>query len=246
MLKYPLSTLLYIAKINIKDTIKDALRLKDNIDIRLSVTVKDKNGKIIKQHKQHSHSFLLNFLAILATLMLNPYGTFNNYYYFTDTSGAWVSLDNTNTKANVLLNMLDSANDSIYGIVVGNGTSPPTPLDSDLENQIITGTGSGDLVYGAHSIIPTPGTSEISSSQSTPQHGILPISGNTISFTVSRTFQNESGASITVSEVGIVTHSIIYNNVNNYILIIHDLLSTAITIPNGGVMAITYTISVTT
>jgi len=246
MLKYPLSTLLYIAKINIKDTIKDALRLKNNIDIRLTITVKDKNGKIIKQHKQHSHSFLMNFAAMLATTMLNPYPSFNNFYYFRITSGTWYSLDNANTYASDLFSMLNGANNSTYGIVVGTGTATPTPNDFELGNQIINGTGSGQLSYGAHSISPTAGTSALQAGTSTPTQGILTPSGNTTSFSVSRTFQNQSGASITVSEVGIMSNTQEYNNVTNPVLLIHDLLSSAITIPNGGVMAITYTISVST
>jgi len=246
MLKYPLSTLLYIAKINIKDKIKDALKLHNNIDIRLAIIVKDKNGKIIKQHKQHSHSFVMNFAAILATLMLNPYGTFQNYYYFMNTGGSWFDLDNINTKGNKVLTMLNSANNNLYGIQVGNGTATPTPNDYQLGNQIFNGTSSGQLTYGAHSVYPVAGGSELQGQSSPPSQGVLTPSGNTTSFSVSRTFQNQSGASITVTEVGIVSNSMIYDNFNNFVLLIHDLLSSPITIPNGGVLAVTYTISVTT
>jgi len=246
MLKYPLSTLLYLAKINIKDTIKDALKLHNNIDIRLTVTIKDKNGKIIKQHKQHSHSFLMNFAAMLATAMLNPFASIKNFYYFKITAGTWYSIDTSYAYQNDLFTMLDSSNDSSYGIVVGTGTATPTPNDFELENQIINGTGSGQLVYGAHSISPTPGTSALQAGTSTPSSGVLTPSNNTTSFSVSRTFQNQSGASITVSEVGIMSMTEEYSEVYNPVLLIHDLLSSAITIPNGGVMGITYTISVTT
>jgi len=249
MLKYPLSTLLYLAKINIKDTIQDALRLKNNLDIRLTVTVKDKDGKIIKQHKQKSHSFLMNFAALLATTMYNPYNQSVNWYYFKSTAGTWYSLSNTSagtTTYNNIFDLLDSNNDSSYGIVVGTGTATPTPNDYNLQSQIVNGTGSGQLVYGSHSISPTPATSALQAGTTTPTSGVLTPSGNTTSFQVSRMFQNQSGASITVSEVGIIAEVYAYNNVSIYVLIIHDLLSSAITIPNGGVIAITYTISVTT
>jgi len=246
MLKYPLSTLLYIAKINIKDTIKDALKLHNNIDMRLTIIVKDKNGKIIKQHKQHSHSFLMNFMATIATEMLNPYGNLNNYYYFRITNGTWYSWDNVNTEIHEIFQAMDGANDSTYGIVVGTGTTPPTPNDFALENQIVNGTGTGQLVYNAVTISPAGGTSPISAQSTTPTSGVLTPSGNTTSIQISRTFQNQSGASITVSEVGIISKAQSYPNVTVTLLIIHDLLSSAITIPNNGVMAITYTISVTT
>jgi len=246
MLKYPLSTLLYIAKINIKDTIQDALRLKNNLDIRLTVTIKDKNGKIIKQHKQHSHSFLMNFAALLAATMLIPYGSTSYWYYFKSTSGLWYSLYGASTPMNTIFAMLDSANDSSYGIVVGTGTATPTPNDCVLENQIVNGTGSGQLVYGAHSASPAAGTSTLNAGTTTPTSGVLTPSGNVTSFQVSRTFQNQSGASITVSEVGIISGVSTPASGTTYVLIIHDLLSSAITIPNNGVMAITYTVSVTT
>jgi len=246
MLKYPLSTLLYLAKINIKDTIQDALKLHNNIDIRLTVAVKDKNGKIIKQHKQRSHSFLMNFMATIATAMLNPYPNLSQYYYFRVTNGTWYSWDDYNTIIRALFEVMDGANDSTYGIVVGTGTTPPTPNDFELTNQIVNGTGSGQLLYNAVTTSPAGGTSPISAQSTTPTSGVLSPSGNTTSIQISRTFQNQSGASITVSEVGIISKAMAYNNATVTFLIIHDLLSSAITIPNMSVMAITYTISVTT
>jgi len=248
MLKYPLSTLLYLAKINIKDTIKDTLKLHNNIDIRLTVTVKDKDGKIIKQHKQHSHSFVSNFLSILASSLASSYNeTSGNYsygYYYIITSGEYAALNPGEWVIDQCFDINDSNNDSSYGIVVGTGTATPTPNDYNLERQIVNGTGSEQLVYGAHTINPTPqqiGSADYYTTTTTPTSGLLPVSGNTTSWQISRTFQNQSGASITVSEVGILT-----NTYNGFALIIHDLLSSPITIPNNGVMSILYTISITT
>jgi len=246
MLKYPLSTLLYIAKINIKDTIQDTLKLHNNIDIKLTVTVKDKNGKIIKQHKQHSHSFLMNFMAMLLNTLFNPYGTTNYYYYYKITSGTWYTNGEAATTVAFFFNMLDSANDSTYGIVVGTGTATPTPNDYVLGNQIVNGTGSGQLVYGSHTISPQGNTTNSGNLSSPPTTGVLTPSGNITSAQVSRTFQNQSGASITVSEVGIISKGVSASNTTTTTLIIHDLLSSAITIPNNAVLTIVYTISVTT
>jgi len=246
MLRYPISTLLYLAKINIKDTIQDALKLHNNIDMRLTVTVKDKDGKIIKVHKQKSHSFLMNFLAMLADLMLQQYNTFNNNYPFLSTADTWWTYAPNYTTVQNALTILDGANDSTYGIVVGTGTATPTPKDYELGNQIANGTGSGQLVYGAHTLSPAPSTSGEQGGTSTPSSGLLTISSNTTSFQVSRTFQNQSGASITVSEVGIIAKATLNGNTTGYVLIIHDLLSSAITIPNNAVLTIVYTISIST
>jgi len=247
MLKYPLSTLLYIAKINIKDTIKDALKLHNNIDVSLTVIVKDKDGKMIKQHKQHSHSFVSNFLSILASSLASGYDQeFNaSYgYYYRITNGNYAYYSPYAWIIDELFDLNDGANDSTYGIIVGTGTATPTPNDYALGNQIVNGTSSGQLVYGSHTISPTaqgigPGTS--GTTTSTPSSGILPVSGNTTSWQIQRTFQNQSGASITVSEVGLYTKT-----TNGVTLIVHDLLSSPITIPNNAVLTIVYTISVST
>jgi len=248
MLKYPISTILWLSKITIKDKIKDALKLHNNIDLRLTITVKDKDGKIIKQHKQHSHSFVSNFLSILASSLATYYFqsiTSNSYgYYYRTTNGDYAAYSPNEMVFNRIFDLNDSANDSSYGIVVGTGTATPTPNDYALGNQIVNGTGTGQLVYGAHQFNPAPqtiGSSTYVTTTSTPTSGILPVSGNTTSWQIERTFQNQSGASITVSEVGIYIDTI-----NGVALIVHDLLSSPITVPNNAVLTIIYTISVST
>jgi len=221
MLKCPISTLLYLAKINIKDKIQDALKLYNNIDLRLTITVKDKDGKIIKVHKQKSHSFVANFLYLLGTFIAR------SQYNWTDISG---SVQQFYTSGAYLVEILDANCDSIgtCGIVIGTGTATPTPEDYQLGNQIANGTGSGQMVYNS------------------PSFTAPSVSGNTISMTITKTFQNQSGAPITVSEVGIIVETDNNNNDVDYALIVHDLLSSPITVANLSILSITYTISVTT
>jgi len=225
MLKYPISTILWLSKITIKDKIKDILKLDDNIKVYVEVTVKDKNGKTIKYHKQRSHSFVANFLDIIANGFVNTGSGASIVYDFTSVAGTTSGTINT-----PFLNA--GSGNSSYGIVVGTGTTPPTALDYKLENQIANGTGSGQLEYGSHSFNPSSGT--------------VATSGNTSSIQISRQFTNGSGTSITVSEVGMIT---IVNNTSGtqyYVLIVHDLLSSPITVANLSVLQITYTISITT
>ena len=252
MLRYPISTLLYLTKIRIKDKIQDALKLHNNIDIRLTAIVKDKDGKIIKVHKQHSHSFVSNFLAIIASTLASSYfQSINNTtygYFFILTNGSYAQYNPDTYVFNALLNLNDKANDSTYGIVVGTGTATPTPNDYALGNQIQNGTGNGQLVYGAHTINPAPvsnGSISWYTTTTPPSSGLLPVSGNTTSWQISRTFQNQSGASITVSEVGLITETFTGTE-GVFALLAHDLLSSPITIPNNAVLTIVYTISVST
>ena len=82
------------------------------------------------------------------------------------------------------------------------------------------------------------------------QYGAVSVTGavtntstNTGYITVTRTFTNNSGSSITVSEVGLVASSVAFNQ---FYLIIHDLLPTPITVPNGSSLSISYEIQVAT
>jgi len=226
MLKYPITTILYLAKLSIKDKIQDILKLHNNIDVKLTITVKDKDGKIIKVHKQKSHSFVANFLNGLAQLFVQPSQTTGNKVY----SSVLTNGSSDYAWGNYAINA--PAGNSIFGIVIGTGTAKPTPSDFELGNQIANGTGSGQMEYNAMSFNPSSGT--------------VTISGNTSYFQITRTFQNQSGASITVTETGIIGLASNVSGTIEYVLIIHDLLSSPITVPNLSILSITYTISITT
>ena len=218
MLKYPISTILWLSKQSIKDKIQDALKLHNNIDMRLTAIVKDKDGKIIKVHKQKSHSFVANFMYMLATFFFNTdytwkdiNGTSNTYSFTNEAAGAYVS----------------GSLWRINSILIGTGTATPTPNDYALGNQIANGTGNGQMVYNSISFVAPS------------------VNGNTTSATIEQTFQNQSGNPITVTEVGIKTETL-GSSYWDYLLIVHDLLSSPITVPNNAVLTIIYTISVTT
>jgi len=117
MLKYPISTILYLAKLSIKDKIQDILKLHNNVDAYITIEVKDKNGNIIKRYKQHSHSFVKNFLIGLNTIFASGVGS---------TSG--------------VLNYST-------GIQIGTGTTTPTPNDTSLTDPIANGSGAGQMTY---------------------------------------------------------------------------------------------------
>jgi len=201
MLKYPISTLLYLAKLSIKDKIQDILHIKNNIDAYITIEVKDKNGNIIKRHKQRSHSFVANFLNGLLVLFQSGSG------------GTCITIP--------------PALNYSTGIQLGTGTKPPSPSDTALTNPIANGTGSGQMSYPSSLVF-----------------GSVVINGNTSSFTIQSTITNNSGAQITVTEVGLLSQTSYAETLSG--LLAHDLLSSPITVPNGTAITITYTISVTT
>jgi len=124
MLRYPISTLLYLAKLSIKDKIQDALKLHNNVDAYITIEVKDKNGNIIKRHKQRSHSFVANFLTQLL----------NALYYSYYCSGTCTVTYNPPLGYNM-------------GIQIGTGTATPKPNDTALNSPITNGTGAGQMQY---------------------------------------------------------------------------------------------------
>jgi hypothetical protein len=190
-----------------------------NVKAYLKIKVIDANGKCIYYRRYRSRSFVANFLRTIFT-NLSQQGVNN-----VNTSGGSYS---TNYHDSIIVN--DGSNDSSFGILIGSGTSAPTIIDSNLSQVISNGTSVGQMQYGAVSVT-TPVTN---------------TSTNTGYISVNRTFTNNSGSSITVSEVGLVAWSGNNFQSNQYYLIIHDLLPSPITVPNGSSLSISYEIQVAT
>jgi len=200
----------------------------------LTVIVRDSKGNVIKVHRQRSHSPTLNFITIMLPVQ---------YYMNTNTSGTLTGLTGiTDTYQPLFSNSSlampypnSAANYPSYlvGIEVGNGQQSNPLTATNLASPIANGSGTGQLLYGAISV-----SSNIT------------VSGNSAYFYVSQTFANQSGGTVTITEVGIVTN-IQPTQANNgaYITIIdvlvwYDALSSSISIPNGGSITIYYTFTV--
>lgn len=120
--------------------------------------------------------------------------------------------------------MVGQSGDANVGIVVGTGTTKVTMDDYTLQAKVAHGGGAGQLNYGGGSL-------------SAPE-----VNGNVITMRLERTFNNTSGADITVTEIGIMGASKLLNdNTDRYYLMSRDLLNVdangvaqGITIPNGG------------
>jgi len=119
-----------------------------------------------------------------------------------------------------------SGNES-FGIVIGTSNAANSTSTYALGSQIANGTSAGQMQYGAVSV------------------AALTTSGNTISFTANRTFTNNSGASITVAEVGI--YLAIYDGYQavHYMTMARDVLASAVTVANTTPITVYYTIQLT-
>ena len=191
-----------------------------NVKAYLKIKVINEKGKCIYYRRYRSRSFVIGFLNVLFTNLTGQKITNIN------TSGGSYTINYTDEML-----VTDSSNDNNYGIQIGTGTTAPSITDTRLSQLITNGTGVGQMQYGGVNVTgPVTNTTN-----------------NTGYITITRTFTNNSGASITVSEVGLVAYSGTLGLASNqYYLIIHDLLPTPITVPNGSSLSISYEIQVAT
>jgi len=187
---------------------------KMNVKAYLKIKVINEKGKCIYYRRYRSRSFVANFINSL----------------FTGLSGQFVNLVNTGggtygQAGNFSMNVAAGSGDAGHGIQIGTGTTAPAITDYRLTQFISNGTSAGQMQYGAVTVM-SP---------------IINTTNNTGYFTVTRAFTNNSGGSITVSEVGLT-----FTFSSNSFLIIHDLLPTPITVPNGSTLSIAYEIQIAT
>jgi hypothetical protein len=203
-------------------------RTKPNVEVFLHAYNYDAEGRLIQRLIQRSDSFLPNFLGELFTQLNSVYNNANasNATIASGPNTAGTTQQFISAFANYnsqdIFATNDSAGDASYGIQVGTGTAANSTSTYALASQIANGTGSGQLSYGSHGYNWSTGTT---------------------STTVARSFINNSGASITVSEVGLVWKSN-YDNPAEF-LMIRDVLSSSFTVANGSSFVAQYTISIT-
>jgi hypothetical protein len=170
--------------------------------------LRDPKGRVVKHRKQPMKSWVKQWLQILYLQFANT--TFN----VTDTGGVSRGLGSSNAP---LLSLNAGSGNANYGIVVGSSDTPVTRDDYKLSNQIAHGSGTGQLTYSAMSI----------DAPVTYSTGYL--------IRAVRVFTNNSGADITVKEIGVYSYAVGY-----YICLIRDVLTTPVTIPNGYSWTVRY------
>ena len=171
---------------------------------------------------QKSHSFLYNFMGWLQIIAGNQTGQYSNPTY--PFIGNLTNVNNASGSLLVLTFLNAGNGNSSYGIVIGTGSTANSTSTIALQSQIVNGTGSGQMQYGANS------------------YTSIAVSGNTVSFQMNRTFTNNSGASITVAEVGIY---MLAAYTNQYFAIERTVLASAVTVANTTPITVYYTIQLT-
>ena len=143
----------------------------------VTLIVRDNKGRVIKKRRFHSRSYVIAMTDILA-VQIQQVGV---GLAITDTSGVSRAI----AMAAISFASLAAAGDATKGTVVGTGINAVAITDIALQTLITHGTGAGQLQYGIQTF----------------QNPIT--AGATRKFSMTRTFINGSGSSITVQEAGL-------------------------------------------
>jgi len=204
------------------------------IDLGYEVEVRDKSGKLISKQHGQSHSWLKQWLQILKGEFATRYGTTvgNANISINDETGSartYPSQSSSQYPTYYLnLSTLGDAGDVSLGIIVGGGDAPNTLSTYALASKIGHGTASGQLLYGAESV-----------------EDVINPSGMDLTFRITRVFTNNSGASVTVKEMGILIKKLDSGFTPRSFLIVRDVLSSPSSVPDGATMTIRYTVKIT-
>jgi len=203
----------------------------------LTIIVRDKDGKVIKKYKQKSHSPTANFIGIMLP-----------YTWYAMTGNEWTLTTTSNTTFNYYQQLtglfygIGYPNNSwgvpnyIQNILVGSGSNSNPYSAYNLNAPISNGSGTGQLIYGSINI---------------PSN--ITINGNQAYFIISQSYTNQSGATIDITEVGIVLYFTVYTSEtpgyggsgsSGSLLVWYDVLSSPISVANGQQVVIYYTFSV--
>lgn len=179
-----------------------------------TIEVRDKNGRLLKRERHISRSFVKAYNQIIGVQARQQAENIKL------TSGS-----NGSTSPHALnLAMNAGAGVITFGIVVGRGSTAVAIDDYKLETICDEGTSTDELNY--------QGVTVSATTTSAPD----------CSFTVTRSAINNSGATITITEIGIYVKAIA---VPYSILAIRDILPSSIDVPDGGAITVVYTIKVT-
>jgi len=196
-----------------------------SIKTEIEIEVRDKNGKLIEYKRFPSHSWVKNFLAALRGLFAG--GLTYEVDQIRDLDGVPHSYPAMSSTYLRILVAVGGAGQDNKGILFGTGDTPVTPDDYDLASRILEGTGSNQMNYG-----------------NTTLEEITAIT-NGYQFRIVRTATNNSGASITVKEIGLAANYAHKSDGEVYFLLARDVLPSAITVSNGSTLTVRYIISFT-
>lgn len=187
--------------------------------LHYSIEVFDKTGIVIFAKTARSESYCKSWNQSWC-LEMNA----NVLPVITDVTGAAIA-PNAKRRSDVFA-AFALAGITTQGIRVGLGNAAVTINDTKLQTPCIEGTAANQFLHQVM-VFTAPA-----------------VVGGTISFTLKRSMINNSGGAISVAEIGCQTLQPDSNDSPHYIMAFRDVVG-PISVPNGGGITVTYTISVT-
>jgi len=183
------------------------------ISLSVRYVLTDKDGKVLRRSRwRRSRSFVIQFLEVLYA---NLSGVSYNITRIIGTEDVW--------SATVPMEAYAAAGSVNEGIVAGTGTTAPTNTDYALQTLIAHGSGSGQLLYGVQSFVAPA------------------VVGANVDLIATRSLTNNSGATITIREVGLYVSEGTPGGIAR--CVIRDLLT--ISVANGVTVTIEYRLRTT-
>jgi hypothetical protein len=198
----------------------------------IELEVKDREGRLLRRKKMRAQSWVGNVVGLLSCILSG--GTtaadYVNLYPLTtrtdmvDTGGSARGLYISIQKAVLRLGAAADSGVDAYGILVGTGSTPVAIGQYNLVAKITHGTGAGQLSYGATTVEAM-------------------VKDTTWYFRVVRTFTNNSGADITVYEIGLFAQLPYGTTSYAAFMLARDVISDGILVPAGATLTVRYIIS---
>lgn len=190
------------------------------LELLYRIKIHDREGRLTRDTGlKPSGSLVFQFMQILAALMRNadvPGGK--------DTDGSAMTIDASALVVGWAIYAYGGATYDYVGILIGTGTTAPTNVDYAMEAAIAHGLSTGEMEYGAQSYTnPT-------------------VVGANVDFIITRTFTNSSGASISVTEIGLFAATKKVTNISAYPCIARDVLTEAEVVTDGAAITVQYTV----
>lgn len=208
-------------------------------EIFIRLQVHDKDGKLIFDDRQRGHSWTRNFWNMMFGLSSDAVGggsnNFGAGYMSSKVAAGTIRYSNVMTPHRTTFTALGA------GIINHNLSFTP------VEAGIVIGTGTGAFSVDNYVM----GTL-IAHGNAATQMAYNGMANGTIAYdsgtniwknTLTRVFNNNSGDTIVVGEVGLYNQGRIFHNSSETILMERSVLSPSVSVANGAQLTVTYEIS---
>jgi hypothetical protein len=204
-------------------------------DFYLILSLTGPDGALLHRHREKGHSWVRNYYNAIFSIAAGCPGdglnTFGAGYMSCKDRGGSIG-DHTSETVDTLdasvpsgsYGMCNAGSYDGRGIVIGTGSAAFSIDDIDLDARITHGTGAGQMSFQGQ---PTPTINYDANKNWVVTH--------------ERSFLNNSGASIAVTETGIMTYWNIFARTYEYLLA-RDVLGTPVTVDDQVLFTVQYEI----